>query len=77
MMMLVHPDQFIASRRQALLAEAEAERLAAQLPRRPSAARHGLARVCYRLADWLEAPGRYVRSAESGPEHWASPWLSA
>ena len=77
MMMLADPDQFVANRRQALLAEAEGERLAAQLPRRPSAARHGLALVCYRVADWLDAPGRYVRSAESGPENWASPWVSA
>jgi len=77
MVMLADPDAFITSRRQELLAEADGERLAALLPRRPSAARHSLALACYRLANWLDAPSRYVRVSEPGPENWASPWLSA
>jgi hypothetical protein len=77
MVMLADPDTFITSRREQLLAEADGERLLALLPRRPSAARHGLALACYRLANWLDAPSRYVRVTESGPENWASPWLKA
>ena len=77
MMMLADPDAFVRTRRQQLLAEAEAERLAALVPRQPSAARRTLALGCYRLADWLDAPTRYVRVSESGPENWASPWVGA
>ena len=77
MVMLADPEAFITSRRQELLTEADGERLAALLPRRPSAARRGLALACYRLANWLDAPSRYVRVSEAGPENWASPWLSA
>ncbi len=76
-MMLVDPQAFVRERRRDLLAEADAERLAALVPHRPSAARRTLALGCYRIADWLDAPSRYVRVAESGPEDWASPWLSA
>jgi hypothetical protein len=74
---MIDPAAFIAIRRQQLLAEADSVRLAAQLPRRSSAARHGLAVACYRLANWLEAPSRYVRASDPGPEHWASPWANA
>lgn len=77
MVMLADPDTLITSRRQVLLAEADGERLAALLPRRPSAARHGLAVACYRLANWLDAPSRYIRIAESVPENLSSPWLNA
>ena len=74
MMLVVDPDAFIATRRQALLAEADAERLAAQLPRRST--RHALAVACYRLADWLDAPGQYLRANEPGAAAWGQPSLS-
>jgi hypothetical protein len=77
MMLLPDPDAFVRTRRRDLLAEADAERLAALVPRRPSVARRALARGCYRLADWLDAPSRYLRASEAGPEHWVSPWISA
>ena len=77
MVMLADPDTFVTIRRQELLAEADGERLAALLPRRPSVARRGLAVACYRLANWLDAPSRYIRVADSGPESWVSPWLKA
>jgi hypothetical protein len=76
-MMMIDPAMFVSTRRQELLAEADSMRLAAQLPRRRSSARHGLAVACYRLANWLEAPSRYLRASDSGPEDWASPWANA
>jgi hypothetical protein len=55
--MIVDPSAQLAARRQDLLHEADLERLAAQLPHRPSAMRHELALACIRLADWLaESP---------------------
>ena len=77
MAMLADPDTFVTSRRQELIAEADGERLAALLPRRPSATRHGLAVACYRLANWLDAPSRYIRRTESVSENLSSPWLKA
>ena len=54
------------------LLQAEQDRLADQLPRRPSYARRRLAAVCYRLADWLapEQPDRYAPTCGSGPADW-------
>lgn len=72
-MMIVDPVQLIDIRRQELLAQAEMERLAAEVRRPPSAARRELALVCYRLADWLDAPSRYLRASESGAEDWVAP----
>ena len=76
-MLIVDPAEHIDARRFELLAEAERERLIAQLPPRPSVLRRGLALACYRLADWLDDPARYVQPAESGPEHWAAPIANA
>jgi hypothetical protein len=61
-----------AAKRLNLYVEAERERLAAQLPRRPSRARHALALTCRRLANWLDTSNRYVRPSASGPPHWAA-----
>jgi hypothetical protein len=58
-------------RQQQRLREAEQERLAAQLPRRRSAVRHGLAVACHRVANWLDHSNRYVRPVESGRADWA------
>ncbi len=58
-------------RRQELLAEADRERLAAQLHRSRSPMRRELALACYRLADWLDNPQRYLQRSESGGVDWA------
>jgi hypothetical protein len=58
-------------KQQVLLEEAAQERLAAQLPRRESRVRRGLALVCYQLAGWLDAP-EYVQQAEQVREDWAA-----
>jgi hypothetical protein len=71
--MMSDATQLIAVRRGELLAEAEMARLAAQVEHQPSAARRVLARVCYGLADWLDAPAGYLQPAEAGQEDWASP----
>ena len=63
-----------------LKAEAERERLAAQLrtPRDSMLARlrRGLATLCNRLANWLDDPSRYLQRVETGRDDWASPWVS-
>ena len=72
--MLVYYD----SHREDLLAEADQERLAAQLPYRASenGLRRRLGAVCFRLASWLDGPVRYVRRSESGDADWVAPWAS-
>ncbi len=78
-MLNLDPIQLIDDHRRWLEAEAEHERLVAQLPHRPSPAedvRRGLALACYRLASWLDAPAGYVQLPEAGPEDWATPWAS-
>lgn len=72
-MMIADPTELITTRRQELLAEANMERLAAELPPQPSVVRHELAVACLRLADWLEGPSRYLRTAEAGAGDWVSP----
>ena len=72
-MMTLDHVELIAIRRQELLAEAERDRLAAQAPSQSSAVRHELAAACYRLADWLDAPSRYLRAPEPGAEDWVAP----
>jgi hypothetical protein len=57
-------------KQQLLLDEAAQERLAAQLPRRESRVRRGLALPCYQLAARLEAR-EYVQPSESVREDWA------
>jgi hypothetical protein len=59
-------------------AEAESERLLSNLPERePLRVRHTLALACYRLASWLDRPGQYFQSVESGGEDWAAPCAHA
>jgi hypothetical protein len=77
MVINIDPAQHIAQHRQELLAEAEHQRLLAQLPPHGFQLRRGLALFCQRLADRLDQPTQYVQPAESGPEHWATPTASA
>ncbi len=71
--MIVDPSELISIRQQGLLAEAASERPADQLPPHSIAWRHALALACYRLASWLDEPGRYLRSADSGADDWVIP----
>jgi hypothetical protein len=75
-MIPVDPSEFVHFHRQDLLAEAERDRVAGQLPRRTSTVRRDLALLCFRLASWLDGPVRYVRQNESGDEDWVAPWAS-
>jgi hypothetical protein len=59
------------TKRQDLLAEANRERLAAKVHRPGSPMRRDLARACYRLADWIDSPKRYLQRSESGRVDWA------
>ena len=70
--MINDPIQLILQTHQARLKEGEMYRLAAQLPRRRSMARRLLARLCHRLANWLDNSNRYLRPAQSGPADWAA-----
>jgi hypothetical protein len=58
-------------KRQDLLDEADRERLAAQVHRPRSEVRRELALACYRLADWIDNPKRYLQRSESGRVDWA------
>jgi hypothetical protein len=75
--MLLDPDLLVAARQNALLDEAQNDRIAAQLPRSHSSMRHELASACLRLANWLDDAGEhfgeggYVRGSDSGPADWA------
>jgi len=57
-------------KRKDLLVEADRERLANQLRRPASPIRHELATACYRLADWIDNPNRYLQRPESGRVDW-------
>jgi hypothetical protein len=71
-------ESVVSYRQQELLAEAESERLLSNLPERePLRVRHTLARACYRLASWLDRPGQYFQSVDSGGEDWAAPCAHA
>ena len=70
--MMFEPGSIAATRRRELIAEADAERLAAQLPHAPAGLRRDLAAVCVRLAQWLDEPDQYVSTAEPGPQNWVS-----
>jgi hypothetical protein len=63
-------------KQQVLLDEAAQDRLAAQLPRRESRLRRGLAQACYQLAARLDTR-EYVQQAESVREDWAHGSASA
>ena len=65
------PSIFIELKRQELLADAERERLAARVHHDRSALRARVAVACYRLADWLDDPRRYLQQSESGRISWA------
>ena len=76
-MMLTNDAWDMASyHRQDLMAEADGERLVAMLPQR-SSVRQALARLCYRLAGWLDAPAPKLRRAETCAEEWAAPIAGA
>ena len=62
---------FADLKRKDLLREAEHERLVAQVRRQGSPVRHELAAACYRLADWIDNPKRYLQRSESGRVDWA------
>jgi hypothetical protein len=74
-MLNIHPEGLINERQRELLAEADRQRLIAQLPVQQSAWRRELAAVCYRLATWLDEPAGYVQLPDPGPEDWVSPLL--
>ncbi len=57
-------------KRKELLVEADRERLAAQVRRERSPMRHELAAACFRLADWIDNPKRYLQRPESGRVDW-------
>jgi hypothetical protein len=70
---LCNPEVLFESRRQAYLQEAERQRLLAQLPRSSQAGlRPRLARVCHRLADWLDGPDGYLSPRETGPAYFVA-----
>jgi hypothetical protein len=69
---IIDPLELQLAQRPNLYIEAERERLAALLPRRPSRTRHALAGACRRVANWLDSSNRYVRPPASGPAHWAA-----
>ena len=59
-------------KRKELLVEADRERLANQVRRPRSLMRHEIAVACYRLADWIDSPKRYVQRSEPGRVDWAN-----
>jgi hypothetical protein len=75
-MLNIDPREYLAMHHQDLITEAEQVRLASMLPPRTSAARHELALLCHRLANWLDDPARYVQPADSGREDWVTPYVS-
>ena len=68
--MMWDPVLFGDVKRQELLAEAERERLAARVRPPGSPVRRELAMACYRLADWIDNPRRYLQQSESGRVDW-------
>jgi len=68
--MMCDPNLFADYKRQDLLVEADHERLAAQVREPRSPMRRELALACYRLADWLDNPKRYLQQPESGRVDW-------
>ena len=75
-MISYNPDEFVIGRQFELMAEAEHQRLVAQLPAQQNGWRHDLAAACFRLASWLDEPAGYVQMPEPGPEDWAAPLAS-
>jgi hypothetical protein len=69
--------QLSLDRQREILREAENDRLADQLPRRHSVARHAVAQACQRLAKWLDTSNGYVRPAQTGLADWAAQPTSA
>jgi len=75
-MISYNPDEFVIGRQSELMAEAEHQRLLAQLPAHQSSWRRDLAAACFRLASWLDEPAGYIQMPEPGPEDWAAPLAS-
>ena len=75
-MLNMHPDDYVFDHQHELLAEANSARLASQLPKGEPVIRRLLATVCYRLANWLDAPAGYVQLPDPGPEDWVAPLAS-
>jgi hypothetical protein len=75
-MTLLDTEMQIALRRQELLADADRERLLAQLPRHQGGVRQAVALACVRVANWLDAPAGYVQLPDPGPEDLTAPWVS-
>ena len=71
---MLDPYELINSKREMLVAEAERERLIAQLPRRGATSRRALAIACHRLANWLDdsIQERYLSPSEPGPVAWVA-----
>jgi hypothetical protein len=69
--MIGDPVLFADLKRKDLLVEADRERLAHQVRRPTAPMRHELALACYRLADWIDNPKRYVQRSEPGRVDWA------
>ena len=69
--MIGDPVLFADLKRKDLLVEADRERLANQVRRPRSLMRHEIAVACYRLADWIDSPKRYVQRSEPGRVDWA------
>ncbi len=67
-MLSIDPSILVSVRQRDLLAEAEAERLAARLPRRKPLYVRLVAASCFRLARWLGAPEAQTTAAE--PADW-------
>ena len=68
--MIGDPVLFADLKRTDLLVEADRERLANQVRRPRRLMRHELALACYRLADWIDNPKRYLQRSESGRVDW-------
>jgi hypothetical protein len=75
-MLNMHPDEYVFDHQRELVAEAANARLVSQLPRHEPLLRRHLATVCYRLANWLDAPAGYVQLPDPGPEDWVTPLAS-
>lgn len=73
-MLNIDPTELVHTKQRELLDEADRERLAQQLPPRPSGVRRAMAVACFRVASWLDSPAGYIQMPDPGPEDWATPW---
>ena len=70
--MLYDPTLIVHAHRQDLLQEAERERLATLARPHTSTFRHQIAVACNRIADWLDTPGQYGSTHDSGHSDWVN-----